>query len=85
LNPNIDGGKLIKLVKVTFENPYTFDLLLILRGPGEHVFYIEAGNKESYTISKGEFEVTQYGCAYLKLWHFYPHANKVKELSCPSN
>ena len=84
-NSVIDGGKITKLVKVTFENPYTYDLLIILRGPAEHVFYIEAGNDESYTIAQGEYEVTQYGCSYLKLWKFYPHANKVKELSCPTN
>jgi hypothetical protein len=84
LNPAIDGGRLNKIVKVTFENPYTYDLLIILRGPAEHVFYIEAGNEESYTIAQGEYEVTQYGCSYLKLWNFYPYANKVKELSCPT-
>jgi len=83
-NSVIDGGKIIKLVKVTFENPYTYDLMIILRGPATHVFYIEAGNDESYTITKGEYKVTQYGCSYLKLWNFYPHANKVKELSCPT-
>lgn len=84
LNPNIDGGKLIKLVKVTFENPYNYNLLLILTGPAEHVFLIEAGNSEDYTIAQGTYQVTQYGCSYLKTFDFYPYANKVKELSCPT-
>ena len=74
VNPNIDGGKLIKLVKVTFENPYNYDLLLILKGPAEHVFYIEAGNSEDYTIAQGTYQVTQYGCSYLKTFDFYPYA-----------
>jgi hypothetical protein len=81
-NPYIDAGKLIKLVKVTFENPYDYTLLLILKGPAEYVFTIEGGNSESYTIAQGDYEVTQYGCAYLKNFNFYPYANKVKELSC---
>jgi len=84
LNPNIDGGKLVKIVKVTFENPYDYDLLVILKGPAEHVFLIEAGNSEDYTIAQGTYQVTQYGCSYLKTFDFYPYANKIKELSCPS-
>jgi hypothetical protein len=80
--PAIDGGKLLKLVKVTLENPYDFNILLILRGPSVHVFLIEAGNSENYTIAKGKYEVTQYGCQALKYWNFYPYANKIKELSC---
>jgi hypothetical protein len=84
LNPVIDAGRILKLVKVTFENPYTYDLLLILTGPATHVFTIEAGNSESYTIIQGDYDVVQYGCSYMKEWTFYPYANKVKELSCPT-
>lgn len=84
LNPAIDAGRILKLVKVTFENPYSYDLLLILTGPATHVFTIEAGNSESYTIIQGDYEITQYGCTYMKYWNFYPYANKVKELSCPT-
>lgn len=85
LNPAIDAGKLSKLVKVTFENPYDFNLLLILSGPSEYVLTIDARNSEDYTIVKGDYKITQYGCAETKVWNYYPFANKVKELSCPSN
>ena len=85
LNPAIDAGKLSKLIKVTFENPFNFDLILILSGPSQYVLTIDAGSSEDYTIVKGDYEVTQYGCSVLKVWNYYPFANKVKELSCPSN
>lgn len=84
-NSAIDAGKILKLVKITFTNPYDFNLVLILRGPAEHVFTIEAGKSKSYTIAQGDYEITQYGCSSMKIWNYYPFANKVKELSCPSN
>ncbi len=80
----IDAGDLIKLVKVTFENPTDYNLILILRGPGEYVFYIRSGEEVSYTIGKGTYEATQWGCTYVKNFNFYSHANKHKELSCTS-
>lgn len=83
-NPNIDAGKLLKIVKVTFENPYDYNLILVLSGPADHVFLIEAGNSEDYTIAQGTYDATLYGCTYLKTFQFYPYANKVKELSCPT-
>ena len=79
----IDGGNLIKLVKVTFENPTDVNLVLILRGPSEYVFFIRSGEEVSYTIAKGTYEATQWGCRYIKNFNFYPFANKEKELTCP--
>jgi hypothetical protein len=80
----IDGGSLIKLVKVTFENPTDVNLVLILRGPSEYVFFIRSGEERSYTIAKGTYEATQWGCKYIKNFNFYPYANKEKALSCPN-
>jgi len=80
----IDGGNLIKLIKVTFENPTNHNLVLILRGPSEYVFFIRSDQEASYTISKGTYDATQWGCAAVKTFTFYPFANRVKELSCPA-
>jgi len=80
----VDAGQLIKLVKVTFENTTDSNLTLILRGPAEYVFFIRTGDEVSYTIAKGTYEVTQWGCKYIKNFNFYPYANKEKELTCPS-
>jgi hypothetical protein len=79
----IDGGALIKLVKVTFENETERNLVLILRGPSEYVFFIRSGDEASYTIAKGTYEATQWGCKLIKNFNFYPYANKEKELTCP--
>lgn len=79
----IDAGELIKLVKVTFENPTDHNLVIILRGPSEYVFFIRSDGEKSYTISKGEYEVTQWGCPQVKHFTFFSWANRVKELSCP--
>jgi hypothetical protein len=79
----IDAGELIKLVKVTFENPTDYNMVLILRGPNEYVFFIRSGDEVSYTISKGTYEATQWGCYSIKNFNFYSHANKHKELTCP--
>jgi hypothetical protein len=80
----LDAGNLIKLVKVTFENPTQYNLVLILRGPAEHVFFLRADEEASYTIAKGTYEATQWGCPSVKNFDLLTFANRVKELSCPS-
>ena len=80
----VDAGQLIKLVKVSFENTTDANLVLVLRGPSEYVFFIRSDETKTYTISKGDYEITQYGCSSVKYWNYYPYANKEKELSCPS-
>ena len=80
----VDAGQLIKLVKVSFENESDANLVLILRGPATYVFFIREGETETYTIAKGDYEITQYGCSTIKNLSYYSYANKVKELSCPS-
>ena len=82
-NPDIDAGKLVKLVRVTFTNPYSYNLVLLLTGPAEHVFMIEAGNSETYTIAQGQYDATIYGCYGEKTFQYYPLANKEKQLNCP--
>ena len=80
----VDAGRLIKLVKVTFENTSDVNMVLIMKGPSEYVFFIYAGDKVSYTITRGPYEVTQLGCQKTKNFTFYSYANKEKELICPS-
>ena len=80
----VDGGQLIKLVKVNFENTTDYNLVLVLHGPGEYVFYVRSGEEVSYTISKGDYKVTQWGCRYVKNFNYYPFANKETNLTCPS-
>jgi hypothetical protein len=81
----VDGGQLIKLVKVTFENDTNYNLVLYLSGTSEYVFFIRSGDEVSYTISKTDYyEVTQWGCPTVKHFNYYPFANKETNLTCPS-
>ncbi len=84
-NNKVDGGQLIKLVKVTFENDTSHNLVLYLAGTSEYVFFIRSGEEVSYTISKTEYyEATQWGCPTVKHFNYYPYANKETTLTCPS-
>lgn len=82
----VDGGKLIKLVKVNFENDTNYNLVLVLSGTSEYVFFIRSGDEVSYTISKGDYyEVTQWGCPKVKNFNYYPFAHKETTLTCPGD
>ena len=80
----VDGGKLLKLVKVNIENSTDHNLILVLRGPSEYAFFIRSGDEVSYTITKGDYKVTQWGCPYVKNFNYYAFANKETTLTCPS-
>ncbi len=79
----IDGGKVIRLVKVTFENETNGYMKVILQGPATYVFTFNKGESKTYTISKGEYEYKVYGCGGSFTKHFYATHNKVKEFTCP--
>jgi hypothetical protein len=78
-----DASAIIKLVKVTIENKAESSMVLILEGPGTYVFFLRAGEEKSYTIPKGEYDLTMYACWKIKKSKFYAYANKVQEYTCP--
>lgn len=80
----VDAGQLIRLVKVNFENTTKYNLVLVLRGPSQYVFFIRSGEEVSYTISKGDYQVTQWGCPTVKNFNYYPFAHKETDLTCPT-
>ena len=79
----IDGGQVIKLVKVTFENETNGYMKVILQGPATYVFTFNKGESKTYTISKGEYEYKVYGCGGSFTKNFYAHHNKVMDFKCP--
>ena len=79
----VDGGKILKLVKVTFENETDGYMKVILEGPATYVFSFNKDQDKTYTISKGEYTYTLYGCAGSFEGSFYAQHNKVKTFKCP--
>jgi hypothetical protein len=79
----IDGGEIIKLVKVTFENSTDKYLKVILYGPSTYVFTFNEDQSKTYTISKGDYTYTAYGCGGTFYGSFYAHHGKVFDIKCP--
>lgn len=80
----IDASETIKLVKVTIENDATnSNMVVVMTGPGTFVFSFKAGQKASYTIPRGDYQVTYYACNSSATRTFSAKANKILELSCP--
>lgn len=78
----IDAGQLIKIVRVHFTNKTDKNLVLILRGPGEYVFYIRKGETKTYTIPKGDYKAEQYGCPKVKEFNYFASAHLETNLIC---
>ena len=79
----IDGGMILKLVKVTFVNDTERYMKVIMTGPATYVFSFNKDEEKTYTISKGEYDYTVYGCGGSFKGTFYAQADKVKEFKCP--
>ena len=79
----IDGGKILKLVKVTFENETDRYMKVILEGPAVYVFSFNDDQDKTYTISKGDYTYTLYGCGGSFTGGFYAHQSKVVTFKCP--
>jgi hypothetical protein len=79
----VDGGKILKLVKVTFENETDNYMKAILQGLGTYVFSFNDDQEKTYTISKGDYTYTLYGCGGSFTGSFYAHHNKVMTFKCP--
>ena len=79
----IDGGKVLKLVKVTLENETDNYMKVILEGPATYVFTFSKDQEKTYTISKGDYTYMLYGCGGSFSGDFYAYHNKVMTFKCP--
>ena len=79
----IDGGKIIKLVRVDFVNTTDAYMKVILEGPQTYVFSFNKDQEKSYTISKGDYDYTVYGCGGTFYGTFYAFHGKEFEFKCP--
>ena len=79
----IDGGKIIKLVRVDFVNTTEAYMIVILTGPQTYVFTFDKDQEKTYTISKGDYNYTVYGCGGTFYGSFYAHHGKEFQFKCP--
>ena len=79
----LDGGEILKLVNVTFENETGAYALAILNGPSVFVFSFNVGQEREFTIPKGDYRMTVYGCGGHYNTSFFANFFNVKELVCP--
>ena len=79
----LDGGKILKLVAVTLVNDTGGYMKIILTGPSTYVFTFGYGESKDYTIRKGEYTYTLYGCRGSFVDTFTARAHLVKEFKCP--
>jgi hypothetical protein len=80
----IDASDIIKLVKITIENDApNSTMVMVMTGPGTFVFSFKSGQKASYTIPRGDYDVTYYACNKTGTRNFSAASNKILELQCP--
>ena len=82
-NHVIDGGKLVKFVRVTFENDTPGWLTIIMSGPHKYEVILSKGQARTIVMMKGEYNYRLYACGSIKDGHLFAMPNKVKTLVCP--
>ena len=56
---------------------------VILEGPATYVFTFSKDQDKTYTITKGQYDYTVYGCGGSFTGTFYAQVNKEKVFKCP--
>ncbi len=79
----VDGGEVIKLVRVKLVNDTERYMKVILEGPATYVFTFNKDQTKTYTISKGDYNYTVYGCGGSFTGTFYAHALMEFKFKCP--
>ena len=67
----------------TFENETDNYMKAILQGPATYVFSFAKDQEKTYTISKGEYTYTLYGCGGSFSKTFHATQDKVVTFKCP--
>lgn len=81
--PNtIDLNKDIKLVKVTLKNEIGANLMTVFTGTATYVFTFGPGDKKVYTIGRGDYTISYYGCGQFNKVSFTARANSNLTFKC---
>ena len=79
----VDVGRELKLVRMTFTGRAYGTLVLVLRGPSTYVMALPHNVDKVYTIRRGWYEYTLYGCGSTEGGKFYAESGKHKKFYCP--
>jgi hypothetical protein len=79
----IDEGRMLNLVRVTFENETGHAIMIIIEGPTVHVFSFNADQDKEYTIPHGYYDYTLYACGTISTGFLLARAHIVHDLECP--
>ena len=78
----VDAGRLVKLTRVKLLNETGGYMIVILRGPSEFVFSMQADESMEVTIPKGYYRYTLYACGSTITGNVYADPHKEKEFTC---
>lgn len=78
----VDAGRLVKLTRVKLLNETDGYMIVILRGPSEFVFSMQADESMEVTIPKGLYKYTLYACGDTITGNVYADPHKEKEFTC---
>ena len=78
----VGAGRLVKLTRVVLTNETDGYMIVILRGPSEFVFSMQADEELEVTIPKGEYEYTMYGCGTTQVGNLYAYPHYEREFVC---
>ena len=82
-NHIIDGGKLVKFVRMTFVNDTPGWLTLMMSGPHKYEVILAKDQTTTIVMMKGEYNYRLYACGSIKDGHLFAWPNRVKSLVCP--
>lgn len=78
-----DVARLIRLVRITVVNETGGRVILALHGPDGYVFGLETGESKEYTIPRGEYTYTAYGCGTVFEGSLFATAHAKIVVRCP--
>jgi hypothetical protein len=79
----IDVGRELKLVRVTFTGEAYGTMVLVLEGTSTYVFSLPKDVDKEYTIPKGEYDYTLYGCGTAGYGTIFADNGKHFTFDCP--
>ena len=72
-----------RLVNVWFENSSDSRVAVVLKGSNSYVFSLGPGERKSYTIPRGDYDVSYFSCGAAHSGSFEARSERTLELICP--
>jgi hypothetical protein len=72
-----------KLVQISVENKTGAGAAVVLSGPGSFVFSISPGERRTFTIPRGDYNLTRFACGAAEEGIFQARNHRMLSLACP--